>query len=207
MKIDNALNHGVQPGTVTPSPERKRGAFGPVAGAPGSEDRRFIVHALLGCGLAVLAAGAVGGCGYGTKRPFPDSVSTVYVDMFQSKEFRRGIEFRLTEAVRKRIDMDTDYRNAPRAQAHSILTGEVKEFRQSAFADDFRTDLPREMVGQLVVSYRWKDVRSGKILAENPNLVQECNYVRSLNETEFEGLGKAIDDLAERIVEGMESSW
>jgi len=160
------------------------------------------------CGVWVgLALVCSGGCGYTTKRPHPQSVRSVYVDMFQSREFRRGIEMRLTEAVRKRIDMDTDYRQAPRQRTDTILTGEVKEFRQSALVDDFRTGLPREIVGQLVVSFRWKDVRTGKILAENPNLIQSCNYVRSLNETEFEGLSKAIDDLAERIVEGMETSW
>jgi hypothetical protein len=201
MKINNVLKHRALSGAVTPQ------AAGPVAGVVGSTVRRRIMSARLSCGLAILAAVSAGGCGYTTKRPFPGSVRSVYVDMFQSKEFRRGIEFRLTEAVRKRIDMDTDYRNAPRAKADSILTGEIKEFRQNAFADDFRTDLPREIVGQLVVSYRWKDVRNGKILAENPNLVQDCSYVRSLDETEFEGLGKAIDDLAERIVEGMESPW
>ena len=157
--------------------------------------------------LLILPVTVAGGCGYTTKRPHPQSVRTVYVDMFQSREFRRGIEMRLTEAVRKRIDMDTDYRNAPRRRADTLLTGEVKEFRQSAFADDFRTDLPREIVGQLVVGFRWKDLRTGKILAENPNLVQECNYVRSLDETEFEGLSKAVEDLAERIVENLETSW
>ena len=156
---------------------------------------------------AALATAATAGCGYTTQRPFPQGVRTVYVDMFESKEFRRGLEMRLTEAVRKRLDMDTDYRNAPRDRADTILTGEVKAFRKSALASDFRTGLPREYVGQLLVSFRWKDVRSGRILAENPNLAQECNYVPSLYETEFEGLSKAIDLIAERIVEGMETPW
>ena len=155
----------------------------------------------------MLAVAMLSGCGYAAKRPFPESVRTVYVDMFQSKEFRREIEMRLTEAVRKRIDMDTDYHNAPRNRADTVLTGEVKEFRVTAFADDFRTGLPREKVGQLVVSFRWQDVRTGRILAENPNLIQSASYVPSLGETEFDGLSKAIDDIAERIVESMETTW
>ena len=56
-------------------------------------------------------------------------------------------------------------------------------------------------------SFRWKDVRTGKILAENANMIQACSYVESLNETEYKGLSKAIDDLAEQIVESMETTW
>ncbi len=157
-----------------------------------------------------MAAGLVwlcAGCGYTTRRPFPENVGNVYVEMFQTKEFRRNIEFQLTEAVRKRIDMDTELRNAPRDRADSLLTGEVIEFRQYGFANDFRTDLPRELVGQLVVSFRWKDLRTGRILAENRALVQETSYVKSVNETEFEGISKAVEDIAERIVEQMETAW
>ena len=166
-----------------------------------------INHRVLRGGMVVLAVAALSGCGYTTKRPFPESVRTVYVDMFQSKEFRREIEMRLTEAVRKRIDMDTDYRNAPRDRADTVLTGEVKEFRVTAIADSFLTGLPREEIGQLIVSFRWKDIRTGKILAENPNLIQSASYVPSLGETEFVGLSKAINDMAERIVESMETTW
>lgn len=158
--------------------------------------------------MLLSAAGTlVVGCGYSAKRPFPQSVRTVYVDMFGSKEFRRGLEMRLTEAVRKRIDMDTDYRNAPRNRADTLLTGGITEFRQTAFASDFRTDIPRQLLGQLVVHFRWKDVRTGRILAEAPNLVQETDYVAGVNETETDALNKAIDDLAERIVERMETPW
>ena len=151
--------------------------------------------------------GFVGGCGYSTKRPFPQNVRTVYVDMFQSKTWRRGIEFRLTEAVRKRIDMVADYTNAPRNRADTILTGEVVAFNQAAFGSDFRTALPRQLVGQLVVSFRWKDVRSGEILAEVPRLVQDTDYVSTVHENESDALLKAVDGLAVLIVDRMETTW
>ncbi len=165
--------------------------------------RLAILVGLLGTSLL----GFVAGCGYSTDRPFRKNVRTVYVDMFQSKTWRRGIEFRLTEAVRKRIDMMSDYRNAPRSQADTILTGEVVAFNQAAFGFDFRTALPRELVGQLVVSFRWKDVRSGEILAEVPRLVQDTNYVASVYETETDALLKAVDGLAVLIVDRMETTW
>jgi hypothetical protein len=165
--------------------------------------RFAILVGLLGTSLL----GFVGGCGYSTKRPFRQNVRTVYVDMFQSKTWRRGIEFRLTEAVRKRIDMMSEYRNAPRNQADTILTGEVVAFNQAAFGFDFRTALPRELMGQLVVSFRWKDVRSGEILAEVPRLVQDTRKVPAVYETETDALNKAVDGLAVLIVERMETTW
>ena len=84
------------------------------------------------------------GCGYTTQRPFPQNVSSVFVEMFHTKDFRRDLEFRLTEAVVKRIEMDTDYRIAPRKDADTVLSGELLEVTQNTLGEDFRTDLPRE---------------------------------------------------------------
>ena len=49
----------------------------------------------LACGLTI----ALGGCGYSHEALQPQNIRTVYVEMFQSKEFRRGIEMQLTEAL------------------------------------------------------------------------------------------------------------
>jgi hypothetical protein len=154
-----------------------------------------------------LLAMTAGGCGYTTDRPFPQQVHSVYVDLFQSKEFRRGIEMRLTEAVRKRIEMDADYVNTPRERADTLLTGEVLEYRQAAFVDDFRTGLPREIGGALIVSFRWKDQRTGKVLAENPRLVQQVEHVRTVGETDFTAIDLAVDGMARQIVQQMETTW
>jgi hypothetical protein len=157
--------------------------------------------------IGLLSASLVGGCGYSTDRPFPQHVRSVYVEMFQSKEFRRGIEFRLTEAVRKRLEMETNYVNTPRERADTVLSGEVIEFRQAAFAGDFRTDLPREIGGALIVSFRWKDQRTGKVLSENPRLLYQVEYVPTVGETEFYALDLAVDGMARQIVERMETAW
>ncbi len=154
------------------------------------------------CGVLLTA-----GCGYQTSGLYREGIRTVYVDMFQSKEFRRGIEMRLTEAVRKQIDLKTPYRNAPRNRADTVLSGEVVEFRQATLGRDFVTYLPREVGGQLIVGFRWKDRRTGKILAENPHLVQQVEYIPPVGETEFRGLAEAVEDMAERIVDQLERPW
>ncbi|HRS72740.1 MAG TPA: hypothetical protein P5175_12940, partial [Anaerohalosphaeraceae bacterium] len=47
----------------------------------------------------------VGGCGgYQNSWLYPQTVRTVYVEMFDTTSFRRGHEYALTDAVCKRIE-------------------------------------------------------------------------------------------------------
>ncbi len=148
-----------------------------------------------------------GGCGYSAKRPFRTDIQTVHVEMFQSKEFRRELEFRLTESIVKRIEMDSPYKIAPRNRADALLTGEIVRVDNRTFGDDFNTDLPREIGSTVVVRYRLQDLRSGEILVERPRFVYQTSYIPPVGETFTQGMTRAMDGLAEQIVETMESSW
>lgn len=165
---------------------------------------RRIGFMLTACAMALLPAA---GCSYSTKRPFPDNVQTVAVDMFQSKEFRRELEFDLTEAVVKRIEMDTPYAIRSRKVADTVLEGEILEVRQNAFADEFGTGRPREVAATIVVSCRWKDLRDGRILMEVPRLTYTTSWIPPVHETFAKGMVRGMDGLAEKIVESMESDW
>jgi len=154
-----------------------------------------------------LVGSLVGGCGYSTQRPFPSDIQTVYVEMFQSKEFRRELEFRLTEAVVKRIEMDTPYRIAPRQKADAILSGEILEVKNRTFGDDFKTDQPREIGSTIAIRFRFQDMRSGDTLVERPRFVYQTSYIPPVGETFTEGMTRGLDGLAEAIVESMESDW
>ncbi len=149
----------------------------------------------------------LGGCAYSTSRPFPTDIHTVHVEMFQSKEFRRELEFRLTEAIVKRIEMDTPYRIAPRERADALLTGEILEVRNRTFGDDADTDLPREIGSTVAVRYRFQDMNTGKILVERPRFVYQTSYIPPVGETFSVGMTRAMDGLAELIVESMETGW
>ena len=112
--------------------------------------------------FAPLALMGLTGCAYSTQRPFRTDIQTVHVEMFHSKEFRRELEFRLTEALVKRIEMDTPYRIAPRRKADALLTGEVLSVENRTFGDDFDTDLPREIGSTVVVRFRFQNTRTGE---------------------------------------------
>lgn len=155
---------------------------------------------LLFCGVGT-------GCGYRTDGLFRSDIQTVYVEMFESREFRRELEFMLTEAVKKRISLDTPYRLAPREKADTILRGEILEQRQAAFAPDELSRLPREKQLNLIMRLEWKDQRSGKVLADVPLQVQAVDYLPPTGESEKFAQQKAIDRLAMRIVARMYDEW
>lgn len=147
------------------------------------------------------------GCGYRTDQLFRPDIHTVYVEMFDSKEFRRDLEFTLTEAVKKRIATDTPYRLAPKNRADTILWGEILEERQAAFAPDFRSRQPREKQLTLGVRVRWEDVRTGRMLVDRPVLLQAVDYLPAAGETERFAQERALDRLAARIVAQMYDEW
>ena len=103
--------------------------------------------------------------------------------MIESREFRRELEFQLTEALVKRIEMDTPYRIAPLRTADTLLTGEILEVRQRVFGDDFDTGLPREKGATILMRYRWKDLRTGRILVERERFPYSVEYIPPVGET------------------------
>lgn len=160
-------------------------------------------------GRFVILAGTLlaAGCGYTNESLHPQTVRTVYVEMFQSREFRRGIEFELTEALRKQIDVSTPYTNTAPEKADTILSGEVLEWRESSLGWDPIAIRPRETAGTLIIRYRWKDVRTGKLLRDRPRFVTTVTYVRPAGESVANGRLDAVGKMAHNIVSDMENSW
>jgi hypothetical protein len=156
---------------------------------------------------ALVLLALAGGCGYSSGELYRPGVRTVHVEMFQSREFRRGIEFQLTEALRKQIDRQTPYRNAPPERADTILSGEVLEWQEATLGRDFMTALPRETAATLVIRYRWQDMRTGQLIIDQPRLITTVQYVRPTGETVFQGREDAANRMARLVVQSMESPW
>jgi hypothetical protein len=161
---------------------------------------------LLASGCLAALCGLTG-CGYSSDTLFRTDIETVHVQMFETREFRRDLEFMLTEAVKKRIATDTPYRVAPPEKADTILKGELLEERQAAFAPGFRSRQPRDKQMTLVVRMEWKDVRTGRMLVDRPLLLQAVDYLPPAGETEEFAQQKGIDRLAARIVAQMYNDW
>ncbi|RMF81225.1 MAG: hypothetical protein D6744_07405 [Planctomycetota bacterium] len=154
-------------------------------------------------GSLAAAIALSGGCGYSADGLYRSGIDTVHVAMFDTHEFRRDLEFLLTEAVKKRISSDTPYRVVDRRNADTILKGELLEVRESAFAPDFATRQPRDKQMTMVVRMEWKDLRSGEILAERPLLLQAIDYLPPGGESDAFAERKVADRMAARIVAQM----
>jgi hypothetical protein len=159
---------------------------------------------------------ALGGCGYTADRDAffrttnsrNDRIRTVAVDVFESKEFRRGLELQLTEALAKRIETATPFMLAKKDVADTILTGEVKEVRQSTIGRSFRTAMPRETAATVLIAFQWKDLRTGEVLLDRPNYVQTVDYIRPVGEDFYHAMQRAMDRLSERMIEEMQrTDW
>ena len=160
------------------------------------------------------ACALVIGCGYSTDRckylrttnSKDDKIRTVAVDVFQTKEFRRGLELQLTEALAKRLEAETPFKIAKKDCADTVLTGEIREVRQSTIGRDFDANRPRETSATILISFRWKDLRTGELLVDRPNYVQTVDYIRPLGEDFYHASQKAMDRLAERMIEEMQTT-
>ena len=103
--------------------------------------------------------------------------------------------------------MDTPYRITPRRSADAILTGEILKVENRTFGDEFDTDLPREIGSTVVMRFRFKDLRTGKLLVDRRRFVYQTSYIPPVGETFSQGMTRALDGLAEGIVETMETAW
>jgi len=172
--------------------------------------RIFAVAALLAAALAC-GCSADATKGYTTASQFPGDVKTVAVPIWtRGKDvYRREVEFQLTEALVKRIELNTPYKVTDRSRADTELSGEITKIEQRLLSKDPDTGLAREMEITFHVSFTWKNLKTGKNIKEFTNFRASGTYVplEPLGEEFFQGGQDVINKIAERIVETMESDW
>lgn len=145
--------------------------------------------------------------GYHWSSLYREDVQTVAVPIFTNKEFRRGWEFRLTEAVIKQMESHAPYKVVPRERADTVLEGQITEVNVLTLARDYRTNLPREQQLTVTIDVIWKDLRNGRILMERRGLTQQAQWYSTAGESEFHGSQDAIERLAVVIVQQMQADW
>jgi hypothetical protein len=159
----------------------------------------------------------VGGCGDDpnqgyTMRPiYREGIATVAVPIWNRGKdvYRREIEFRLTEALQKRIELNTPYKVAPRERADTLLEGTIERIDQRVLEFDPDSGRPREQEISMTVSFTWTDLRTGTVLLKRTRFVASAVYIplTPFNEDFYQGSEADIDKMARRIVEQMEAPW
>ena len=172
---------------------------------------------ITGCMAALLASG----CGYSQSAEYNgksqgnyqwhslyrEDIRTVAVPIFRNKSFTRGIEFQLTKAVTNYMESSTPYKVVPRDRADTILEGEITQVTSSTISVDARSTLPQEQAIRVSVNFIWKDLRTGKILAQRKDFRQDAMYYPTLGESAYIGTQTGMEKLAMAIVQELQAEW
>jgi len=170
-----------------------------------------------GLGISAVAAGScfvllAGGCGsstgYSHASLFPNDVNNVYLEMFDNRSFRRGIEFTLSDALAKRIEVDTPYKIvSDRDRADSVMSGQIIAAGEGVLTieRDLGRALEKEVVLTAVVN--WKDLKNGKLMINSRTVTAAASYSDFQGQDFTYASGVAANKLAQYVVQLMENPW
>jgi hypothetical protein len=157
--------------------------------------------------LAASLLVCVDGCGYHWQSTYRQDVHSVAVPIFTSKDSRRGIEFKLTQAIIQQIEARTPYKVESREHADTILEGEVVSTDMETLSSDYYNDIPQEQRMVLTLNFTWKDLHTGQILVERREYQIAATFYPTLGEGEFVGQQEAVEKLAVDVVHELERKW
>ncbi len=157
---------------------------------------------------------SISGCGHGGLKGYsnswiyPSNITTVYVEMFDTGDFRRGHEYVLTDAICKRIEAQTPYKIVSDMDlADTVLSGELSGIGQRTLATERYSSRPIESEATATVNVSWKNLRTGELLINSEDMHAFASFSTQLGQ-DFDYGGKvAVNRAAQKIVELMEESW
>ena len=162
-------------------------------------------------GLALLILVIVSGCGYSSQRLHPAGIKTVSMDIVNRGRgvYRRDIEFRATEAIKKRIEHVTPYKLTSKTKADTHLSASLDIVSQTSLSTNPDTGWPFEKDVTFKVSLKWVDLRTGETIIQRKNLLVTGNYAEHapIGEDFSQAREQALNKLARRVVELMETPW
>jgi Lipopolysaccharide-assembly len=162
---------------------------------------------LASCGYQQSGNAPQASSGYQWRSLYRTDIRTVAVPIFLNKDFRRGVEFRLTKAVINQIEAQTPYKVVSREKADTILEGEITSVGVNTVSEDPNLDIPQEQLMTLTINFTWKNLHTGEILVERKDFQQSTMYYPTLGEGEFAGSQEAVEKLAVGIVQQLQADW
>jgi hypothetical protein len=101
--------------------------------------------------------------GYSTRPNYSPDIHTVRVPIFKNETFYRGLEFQLTEAIIREIELKTPYKTVTAGEpADTELTGKITLYTKNMIVPS-QLDLIRQTETTLTVEVVWRDLRPGHI--------------------------------------------
>ncbi|MCF7957075.1 MAG: hypothetical protein K9M57_01365 [Phycisphaerae bacterium] len=164
---------------------------------------------------AIWLFSSLGGCsttdptqGYSSRSLYQSDIKTVHVKMFESKSFRRGIEFELTAPLVTQIELKTPYKViADSSKADTVLYGTITNVHERILTQQRDLDRPLESQVVITANVTWKDLRDGRLIIDNKPFRLSGDYAHLLAAGRDSASKEAANKLAMRIVEAMELPW
>ena len=132
------------------------------------------------------------------------------VPIFENRVFYQGVEFDLTEALAKEIELRTPYKVLQdQSRADTAVTGSIIDVDQRRLARDDRTGLVEALEVSVTIDFDWTDLRSGQCLRQRKGFTAVVHYApaRVTGEPFQVAQHQAVARLAQRIVDAMGSDW
>ena len=146
--------------------------------------------------------------GYSNESIFPQDIDTVYLEMFDNQSFRRGTEYELSDALSKRIEVDTPYKIvSSRDRADTVISGQIVSIGETALSTERETGLILEKEVQLTALVNWKNLKTGDLLIDNISLSATASYSEYQQQDIKYASNLAANNLARKTVELMEIKW
>lgn len=157
----------------------------------------------------ILLSGCVGQpCDYSNQWIFPDDVSSVYVEMFDSTSLRRGFEYSLTDAIAKQVEASTPYKIvSDRNLADTVLSGQITSIGNGTLAMDRETGRNLENEAYVYVNVSWQNLKTGQMLINSEIVSASASFSTFLDQDFDYGAAVAVNRAAKKIVERMQTKW
>ena len=151
----------------------------------------------------------IAGCsGYSNQSLYSQDIKSVYVEMFDNTTFRRDLEYDLTDAIAKRIEAETPYKIiSNRSRADTIISGKITGIDVSTVTMEPETGRALENQADVVAVFSWKNLQTGEFIVENKEVTATASYVEFQQQSLGYAAKVAVDRLAEKIVELMQTEW
>jgi Lipopolysaccharide-assembly len=160
-----------------------------------------------GCGYTLSNDPNTATSDYHNPTLYRKDVKTVAVPIFTNKTYYRGVEFGLTKAIINQLETHSPYKVVSRDEADTLLEGEIISVHVQTSSNNVNTGLPQEQLYIIGVDFRWKDLRSGKMLVDRHDFEQTAPYYPTLGESQFYGTQENIEKLSLAIVQEMQDNW
>lgn len=128
--------------------------------------------------------------------------------MFDNQTFRRGVEYELSDALSKRIEVDTPYKIVTSAdRADTVISGQIVSIEELALSidRDIGTVLESEVMLRAVVN--WKNLKTGQLMIDHRTVTASASYSTYQMQDFKYASTLAANNLAQEIVELMGGDW